>query len=280
MEPTAVRVDTGPVGLVRYDWGGPPGGAPVLLAHPTGFNGLVWAPVARRLVARGRRVWSFDFRGHGASDRAPDYHWRGFSEDTRAVVDSIGSGDLTGVGISKGGAALLMDSVDQPHAFARLWCYEPIVFPPGYVAPGARNPMADRARRRRARWSSPDDALRSYASRPPLDALHADALRGYVQAGLRRAGTGWELTCAPEDEAQMYEMGADNGVYELLGRVPVPVTVLAGEHTGTITPAWATLIAARIPAGRLEIWDGRGHFGPLEDPDRAARALDAVCGHP
>ena len=39
-------------------------GAPrILLAHPTGFHGRVWAPVAERLVAAGRHVWSLDFRG-------------------------------------------------------------------------------------------------------------------------------------------------------------------------------------------------------------------------
>ena len=43
------------VTLVVHDWGGD--GAPTLLAHPTGFHGRVWAPVATRLVARGRRVW-------------------------------------------------------------------------------------------------------------------------------------------------------------------------------------------------------------------------------
>ena len=72
----------GPVGdLAVHEWGGT--GAPTLLAHPTGFHGRVWAPVADRLVAAGRQVWSFDFRGHGDST-APDpdsnadaYSWTG-----------------------------------------------------------------------------------------------------------------------------------------------------------------------------------------------------------
>jgi len=64
--------------------------SPVLLAHPTGFHGLVWAPVADLLVAAGRHVWSFDFRGHGDSD-APDpesgaYSWDGFASDALAVA--------------------------------------------------------------------------------------------------------------------------------------------------------------------------------------------------
>ena len=38
------------VSLVVHDWGGD--GDPVLLAHPTGFHGRAWAPVAAKLVAR------------------------------------------------------------------------------------------------------------------------------------------------------------------------------------------------------------------------------------
>ena len=75
----------GPAGeLAVHDWAPDDSDrlqSPVLLAHPTGFHGLVWAPVADRLVAAGRHAWSFDFRGHGNSD-APDpdggaYAWDG-----------------------------------------------------------------------------------------------------------------------------------------------------------------------------------------------------------
>src|ERR1700730_18068003 len=36
------KFDAGEVSLVVHDWGGD--GHPVLLAHPTGFHGLTWAP--------------------------------------------------------------------------------------------------------------------------------------------------------------------------------------------------------------------------------------------
>src|SRR6266498_1690163 len=72
--PRSYRIDTGGLSLAVHEWGGD--GHPVLLAHPTGFHGLTWAPVAARLVEAGRRVWSFDYRGHGDSDESPDgYRW-------------------------------------------------------------------------------------------------------------------------------------------------------------------------------------------------------------
>ena len=75
--------------LAVHAWGGT--GDPVLLAHPTGFHGVVWQPVAERLVDTGCRVWSFDFRGHGDSDPSPDggYSWDGFADDAAAVLDHL-----------------------------------------------------------------------------------------------------------------------------------------------------------------------------------------------
>jgi len=72
--------------LAVHDWGGT--GDPVLLSHPTGFHGVAWQPVAERLIARGRRVWSFDFRGHGDSDKTPDGTYYACSGRAQKVVVS------------------------------------------------------------------------------------------------------------------------------------------------------------------------------------------------
>ena len=42
-----------------------------------------------------------------------------------------------------------------------------------------------------------------------------------------------------------------------------------------VPPALGRMIADRLPHATLEIWEGRGHFGPQEDPDRAARSIIA-----
>ncbi|HVJ97093.1 MAG TPA: alpha/beta fold hydrolase, partial [Acidimicrobiia bacterium] len=138
MLPVTTRLSTPELTLAIHDWGGD--GAPVLLSHATGFHGLAWAEVASALVAGGRHVWSFDFRGHGDSD-APllteeNYSWLGFARDVAAVADALeltGRPDLLACGHSKGAAALLIAEADRPGSFARIWAYEPIVFNPGAV---------------------------------------------------------------------------------------------------------------------------------------------------
>lgn len=280
--PTAHRFETGPVALVAYDWGGD--GAPLLLAHATGFHGLVWTPVAERLVTAGRRVWSFDFRGHGDSDGSPgrDYHWDRFADDVLAVADQLGLAadpGMVAAGHSKGAAALLRAEQQRPGTFARLWCYEPVLFPSDEpLEPRHDVPLAEGARRRRAVWPSRDATHESYASRAPFDVLASGALRAYVEHGLRDRDDGSvELKCAPDDEATIYAMGVANGVYPRLGGVACPVVVACGEQTDAIVPKLAQMIVDRLPEGRLEVMPGLGHFGPLQDPAAVAASILAFA---
>src|SRR5919197_3167762 len=70
-----------------HDWDGPDGARGVLLLPGLAGNTWVWAPVARRLIAR-RRVVAADLRGHGLSDAPFDgYDADGFASDVAAVID-------------------------------------------------------------------------------------------------------------------------------------------------------------------------------------------------
>lgn len=275
------RPDGGRLALHR--WGTPPPSAPpVLLAHATGFHGRVWAPVAAGLLTAGWAPVSFDFRGHGGSDPSPDgtYAWSEFAEDVAVVLDALGpaTSGLVAAGHSKGAAALLLAELARPGRVGRLWCFEPIIFPALEPLPPAENPLSVGARKRRAVWASREEAYASYASRPPFDVLHPDALAAYVDWGFADRSDGQvELRCAPEHEARIYMMGGNHGLYARLGAITTPTLVVAGERTNAIVPALAADLADRLPHGRLEVWEGRGHFGPLEDPDRAVRSLIAFA---
>lgn len=270
----------GPDGeLVVHDWGGT--GRPVLLAHATGFHGLVWRPVAKRLVDAGFHVWSFDFRGHGDSSRSPvPYAWERFGDDVHAVATELGlAGDpsLLAVGHSKGAAALMLAEVAAPGTFPSIWAFEPVVIPSEVpLPPNPDLPLPVGARKRRAIWDTPEQALESYASRPPLDALDADALAAYVERGLRQDDDGtWELKCAPDDESDMYAHGPAHGLWLRLHEIQSRVHVVCGERTNAVTPAFGARIVERLPNATLEVMAGVGHFGPLQDPEAAAASIVA-----
>lgn len=280
---TTRRFDAGEVSLAVHAWGesDPDGDArPILLAHATGFHGMVWRPVAERLVQAGYGVWSLDFRGHGDSD-APDieYAWDGFAADVLAVVDHLGLGlrdDLVGVGHSKGSAALALAEAERSGTFERLWLYEPIIFP-GEPPPGPspENSLSEGARRRRMIWDSPEQAYENFASKPPLDALGPEALRAYVDHGLRPRDDGsWELKCSGEIEARVYAMGSAHDAYRRLHAVFCPARIVCGERTDAIRAEFGEMLVERLPAGSFELGEGLGHFGPLQDPGAAVASIE------
>lgn len=264
--------------IAVHDWGGD--GAPVLLAHPTGFHGRIWAPVARRLVAAGRHVWSFDFRGHGDSD-APeghDYDWHGFADDALAVAKHLGvAGDpsLLAAGHSKGAAALVLGEAAQPGAYARLWLYEPVILPfDDPMPPAPDNPLAVGARRRRNEWRSVEEAFESYSAKPPLNVMAAESLRAYVEGAFRDRGDGvLVLKCDPEVEAKVYAMGGSHGAFALLPRIACPARVVVGGSTTSIDESIGRALVERLARGSLEVMDGAGHFGPQQDPDATVASM-------
>ena len=275
--PSSHRFAAHGIELIVHDWGGT--GEPVLLAHPTGFHGRVWSPVAARLVDHGRHVWSFDFRGHGDSD-APDidYSWHGFADDVLAAASHLevsGDASLLACGHSKGAASLILAEQKQPGTFARIWAYEPIIFPSEVALPPQEDFfLARAARRRRNEWGSVDEALTAYGSKPPLDVMTGASLRAYVEYGLRDRGDGvLELKCRPEVEARVYTMGPNHGAYARLGEVQSEVLVVCGETSTDIDPALAARIAERLPRGRVEVMAGLGHFGPQQDPDACVASM-------
>ena len=275
--PTSHFFDADGIRLAVHDWGG--AGMPVLLAHPTGFHGRVWEPLAQRLVASGHRVWSFDFRGHGDSD-APDtdYSWHGFADDVLAVaahLDVVGDPSLVACGHSKGAAALILGEQNCAGTFARIWAYEPIIFASERPLPPQEDFfLARAARKRRNVWHSTDEAFAAYASKPPLEVMAEASLRAYVDYGLRDRGDGvLELKCRPEIEARVYSMGPNHGAFARLGEIDSDVLVVCGETSTDVGPSLATQIADRIPNGHVDVLAGLGHFGPQQDPDACVASI-------
>jgi pimeloyl-ACP methyl ester carboxylesterase len=276
------------VGVAVHDLGGPGGtgaddATPVLLlVHATGFNAGAWRPFAGELAVA-HRVVALDLRGHGTA-RTPeglDFAWEGFVDDVTAVLAAgiLPPGPLHGIGHSMGGAALLTTAARHPGAFRSLWLFEPIAPPPGVLdgGPDRPNPMSEAAARRRPVFESLDAAFDNYASKPPLDDLHPDALRGYVEDGFEPVpdaeGGGVRLRCRPEWEAATFRMTGGSPAWDALPDLDVPVTVAMGAEAPAGPAAFAPAVADRLPHGRLDRYPELGHFGPLQDPAGLAKRV-------
>jgi pimeloyl-ACP methyl ester carboxylesterase len=266
------------VRIALHDLGGPGGGAtaPVLLfSHATGFHGRVWEPMASLLCDQFRCV-SLDLRGHGMSElpAGAGLAWSGMADDVVAALssDCFPTGPVHGIGHSMGGAALVMAAARRLGAFRSLWLYEPVVVPDeGWSLPDGDNPMSEAAGRRRDRFDSLDQAYENYRSKPPLDRLHPDALRVYVDGGFSPTPDGSVmLRCRPSTEAEVFRHAAASGAWSTIASIEVPVAVVSGRPDGIGPGAFAPMIAETLPHGILIVRPDLGHFGPLEDPDAMA----------
>ncbi|MGI8791599.1 MAG: alpha/beta fold hydrolase [Acidimicrobiales bacterium] len=270
-----------PVAVHRF--GG--AGHPTLFAHATGFHGGVWGPLAAEL-GDGYECFAFDERGHGNTPPPADgnFDWDGFAIDALSAVDDLGLVCPFGVGHSAGAVALLLAELARPGTFSALFCYEPVIFPfEGRVMPPGEHPLTVGARKRREVFASRNEAFDNFASKPPLEVLRPDALRAYVDYGMEDLATGEvRLKCRGENEAKVYAMSSRHRTYERLAEIQCPVTLAGGELADTFTPDIIRRQAEPLRQGRVEILEGLGHFGPLQDPVAVGaavrRAFDPPAG--
>lgn len=258
----------------------------ILVAHATGFHGRAYLPLAAAL-APPYHVVALDFRGHGDTDRPPDWpvDWTGYGEDALAVAEAVvttpgGEQGLVGFGHSKGGASLLMAAARDPELFRLLVLFEPIVFPPDEDGPqdGPASPLAVGARRRRAVFDSFETAIANYGSKSPMDRFDPAALDAYVRHGFRAnpGGPGVRLKCEPEHEARTFEQGGRHRTWELLSDVKCPVLVLSGVVEDEQPSRIAEPLADALPDGRYLPLPHLDHFGPMTGPAEVAALIAAA----
>lgn len=244
---------------------GPEDGPLVVLPHCWMGSMQIWAPVARRLVAEGRRVILYDQRGHGASslgtarltvDRLGD--------DLARVLTKLDVSDAVVAGHSMGGMtvqALLANHPDLVADRIRGAALVATAAHPGHLkVPGwvADRMLGDRrqAAIAKQRLASLRRSVGVDAHRSHLEAAHA-AMVG--TSGQARA-------------ACLVAMGKMDYRPALSG-FATPTVVLVGTRD-TVTPvARGRELAGTIPGARLRLLEGYGHYLPLEAPDAVAEVI-------
>jgi len=253
--------------LALHHFGGT--GPTLLICHATGFHARCYLPMLSKLTEE-FDVWGVDFRGHGDSSVPDDgdFAWTGFADDLLAAIDHIGAPSVRAFGHSMGGTAALLAEKKRPGVIEAAWLYEPIIFPATIVP--QNSVMAEAAGKRRREFDSRAQALHRYASRPPLGVMRADALAAYVEFGFHDTETGTvTLACAPETEAATFNNAGTN-VDDIAG-LQLRATIASGYSAPGPNPAeFAKPTADALPQGTLAKYDGLGHFGPMQDPDRIA----------
>jgi len=251
---------------------------PLVLLHATGFLARLWQQVAETLATQSD-VYAFDMRGHGDSDKPPpegdNYHWRNLVADLRGFCDALGLRGVPIVGHSSGGAAAASLAATHPEYVARLGLFEPIILPSGFMPPeDRRSDLAEGARKRRMLWSSADELVEAYRTRPAFERWREDVLRLYAEEGTFRREDGQiELKCPGEVEAAFFDNSRSLDTWERLLDIHCPTLLMWGELTHGPFPALMAQVAERIPNATTATIPGAGHLAPMERPDAVAGTI-------
>ncbi|TYK46297.1 alpha/beta fold hydrolase [Actinomadura decatromicini] len=233
-------------------------GPAVILSHSLGVDWRMWEPVMDRL-ANGRRVFAYDFRGHGAArGMSRPFTMDDLAADMLGVMDAFSVDRAHVVGLSMGGGIAQTVAVNAPERVASLALL--------------------------ATTDHPFDAFEGRARSGEVDGMEAQIVptltRWFTPAAL--ATNPWGVRYArehirrfdPSDWAAAWRAFKRVDVQGRLARAKFPVLVLAGEHDASTTPEIMSGIAERIPGSTYRELPGTPHMQTLEQPELVAEALD------
>ncbi len=186
-------------------------GKPVAVLHAgTGLIAATWDPIAVELSCY-FCVYAIERRGHGWSNKPESgYEFYDFAEDLIAVLDALNIEDALAIGHSAGGTDFLTAASLRPDLFRAIFLHEPTFADPAENDPTNTElpewmiQQVARVKKRRAVFSSREEAFQHFSVREPFTRWSTTALAAHVHFGLSELDDGqFQLSCHPGIETQI-----------------------------------------------------------------------------
>jgi len=236
------------------------GGPPLVLLHG-GLTRRYWAPLVPKF-ADDYTVLTPDRRGRGESGDTEPYSIEREVEDACAIVDAVG-GDPVLFGHSFGGLQAIETA--RVTSVAGVVAYEPAYLPDAY------RETADLAARMQAHLDAgePREATKCHFR----EVIHGDDVED-LDAWL----ADWSVWPAPVDHVEntvrMDRALESHPLPDTLD-VDAPVLLLTGSEGPSHLRESVRAVHDALPDSRLVEFEGVGHSGPTEAPERTAAEVRA-----
>ena len=211
-----------------------------------------WSGRLVRRLASFSRLILFDKRGVGLSDRPPHVDVESWMEDTRVVLDAVGSERAAVLGVTAGGLISVLFAATYPErtrslvlcsAFARqLW--DEVDYPIGL----RREDIENHVEYTEARWGT-GVGLRLYCPSVGNDPVAREQYGRYQRA-----------SASPGAASTYLRALAEIDVRHALPLVRVPTLVLHSTHDRVISVELARYMAERIPNATLVELNSADHL--------------------
>jgi 3-oxoadipate enol-lactonase len=245
--------------VIHYLEQGRHDGPPLVFINSLGTDFRIWSEVAE-ILAPDFRIVLYDKRGHGLSESGPDTNdMADYARDLAALLDSVGVGRATIVGLSIGGLIAQEFYRQRPERIAALVLCDTAAKVGtdeswdqriAEVERGGIEAIADAVLER---WFTADFRARRKAE-----------LAGIRAMLTRTPKQGYLAACGALKRADLRPYAA---------RIEAPTLCLVGEEDGSTPVALVRETAALIKGSGFEIIEGAAHLPNTEKPKMVARLI-------
>ena len=271
--------------------GGPADAALIHIAPANSFPPQTYAPMLRSLRDRYRAI-CFPPRALWGDQTPPreSREWHVLADDLLRAFDRWKMDELILIGHSFGGIASMLAAIKEPERFRALIMLDPTILSReglDWLKMATeqnaldQSPLVRGALRRRRVFKSRDLAFTRFRDRPNFADWSDEALRLYVDHGLReRPDTAdYELAWPVEWEVYYYSTVYQR-VWEDLPKLEglLPVLIIRGGASDTFDQASQDAVQRLAPAATINVLEGRGHLFPQSAPDETGALIRSWLG--
>ena len=252
-------------------------GSVVVLLHGIAGCSATWDAVLPRLAAR-HTVVAPDLLGHGESAKPRgDYSLGAYASGVRDLLAVLGHDRVTVVGHSLGGGIAMQFAYQFPE-----WCERLVLVGSGGLgkevspllralsAPGAEYVFALLLNSRLHGWAR---SVGTTVGRVGIrgDQLMTELWNSYSRLTDVRAQRAFFHTIRSVIDPAGQRVSARDRLYLA---ADMPTLIVCGDKDSVIPVEHAAIAHELIPGSRLEIFEGCGHFVPIEAPERFVGVLE------
>lgn len=257
--------------------------------HATGFNSMTYQSMLAPLGLRAR-IAALDMRGHGKSTLKAKPSklgsWKRYRDDVIEWLEAEAPQGVVLGGHSMGGCVAAMIAGRRPDLVKGLILADPVILNKNYYMwshlfpPLAwmmnRSPMVKQAKKRRAQFSSIEEALTNYETKSAFKSWRKPFLSDYLLDGLERDDAVrpdaedqiYNLTCTPKWEAATFAAQRNRpwGAMKKIRKNKIPTVILRPSRNSVMSSEVRAKLIQLNPNMIVKTIKGTSHFLPMEAP--------------